>query len=38
VVPRVAGWVSRAAGKCTSRAEQNCTTERHCVSVKGRGA
>ena len=26
--------VSRAEGKCTSGAEQNCTTERHSLSVK----
>ncbi len=26
--------VSRAVGKCTSGAEQNCTTERHSMSMK----
>jgi hypothetical protein len=28
------GGMSRAEGKCTSGAEQNCTTERHSMSMK----
>ena len=30
----VVALVSRAVGKCTGGAEQNCTTERHSLSVK----
>ena len=31
---RMTRTMSRAEGKCTSGAEQNCTTERHSLSVK----